>query len=69
MPLPTERLTRRSSDAAIRQAISDAISQLVREGREQDQAIAIAYSSAREHTGKSLGKKQKLKGRSSKHTA
>jgi len=51
MPLPTESLTKDSSDDEIQRAISATIEQLVNEGREQDQAIAIAYSSAREATG------------------
>lgn len=52
MPLPTENLTKDSSMDEIREAISRAISQLVDEGREQDQAIAIAYSTAREAAGR-----------------
>jgi predicted NBD/HSP70 family sugar kinase len=51
MPLPTESLTKDSSDQEIQQAISDAIAQLVNEGRDQQQAIAIAYSTARQATG------------------
>lgn len=68
MPLPTERLTRRSSDAAIRQAISDTISMLVREGEKQKRAIAIAFRSAREHAGRLPGG-QKLKGKSTRSSA
>ena len=51
MPLPTESPTKDSSDEQIQAAISAAIKQLVDEGREQDQAIAIAYSTARKATG------------------
>ena len=51
MPLPTESLTKDSTDQEIQAAISAAISQLVNEGRDQDQAIAIAYSTARKATG------------------
>lgn len=52
MPMPTESLTRDSSDEEIRNAISRTISMLVDEGREQEQAVAIAVSSAREHAGR-----------------
>lgn len=69
MPLPTARLSKDSSEDEIRQAISDTISQLIDEGRDRDQAIAIAYDSARRQTGKSLGRAQRLKGKSTRHTA
>jgi len=56
MPLPAERLTVDSSMDAIRQAISDSIAQCMREGgRDQKQCAAIAYSIARDKTGKPLG--------------
>ncbi|GAH64794.1 unnamed protein product [marine sediment metagenome] len=54
MPTMAEGLTPQSSDAQIKAAISATIALLVREGREQDQAIAIAYSQARKATGKEL---------------
>ena len=57
MPTLAEKLTSKSSPGQISAAISDSIAQLMREGREQDQAVAIAYSQARKATGKELGKK------------
>jgi hypothetical protein len=64
MPMPTESLTRQSTDDEIRQAVSDTIAQLVNEGRDQDQAEAIALDSARRHAGRVPGEaaaKGKLK--------
>lgn len=57
MPTLAEKLTPNSSKGQISAAISDTISQLVREGRPQDQAIAIAHEMARKATGKELEKK------------
>ena len=54
MPTRAEQLTPRSSPEEIQIAISASISKLVREGREQDQAIAIAHEQARKATGKAL---------------
>ena len=51
MPLPTESLNKDSSKEQIQEAISKAIEQLINEGREPDQAKAIAYETAREATG------------------
>ena len=51
MPLATESLTDQSSEEEIRRAISKAIEQLINEGREPDQAKAIAYETARKATG------------------
>jgi len=56
MPLPVDNLTPDSGLGAIREAISQSIAQCMREGgREQKQCAAMAYSIAREKTGKSLG--------------
>lgn len=55
MPLPVDKLRPQSSIEAISEAISESIAQLVHEGREQEQAAAIAYNIARRKTGKSLG--------------
>lgn len=59
MPTAATRLTKDSSLDAIKAAISETIAQLVSEGREQSQAVAIAYSQAERATGKRLGKKSK----------
>jgi len=56
MPLQVENLTPDSSIVSIREAIGESIAQCMREGgREQKQCADIAYSIAREKTGKSLG--------------
>ena len=53
MPLPAESLTAKSSDDDIKAAISESIRMCMEEGgREQDQCIAMAYSMARQATGK-----------------
>ena len=54
MPTPAEGLTRESADDAVKQAISATVRQLVEEGFEQRQAVAIAFSQARKSTGKEL---------------
>ncbi len=54
MPTLAEKLSPDSSDSQIRAAISDAIQMLMGEGREQEQAIAIAMEQARKATGKEL---------------
>jgi len=54
MPTMAEGLTPDSSDSQIKAAISDTIAQLVREGREQEEAVAIAYSQAEKATGKTF---------------
>jgi len=59
MPTKAEQLTPDSTDEQIREAISDCISQLIREGRDQQQAIAICYSQARRATGKELGRRRR----------
>ena len=55
MPLAVEVLTPDSTTEAIRDAISKSIEQCVLEGKDQKQCAAIAYSQARDRTGKSLG--------------
>ncbi|KKM90029.1 hypothetical protein LCGC14_1242760 [marine sediment metagenome] len=56
MPTRAEQLNPQSSPEQIDIAISATISKLVKEGREQDQAVAIAHEQARKATGKQLGK-------------
>lgn len=58
MPLPVERLTSASSDEAVKQAISDSISQCVREGKEQKVCVAMVHTMARGATGKGLAPKK-----------
>lgn len=56
MPLAVDNLTPDSGLGTIREAISQSIAQCMREGgTEQKQCAAIAYSIAREKTGKPLG--------------
>lgn len=55
MPLPVESLTKDSSTQAVREAISQSIAKCMEEGKDQKQCAAIAYSYARDKTGKSLG--------------
>jgi len=57
MPTKAESLTKDSTPEAIQSAISASISMLVKEGRPQEQAVAIAYSQARKATGKELKKR------------
>jgi len=58
MPIGSiERLTKDSSKAQIQAAISDCIATEVRAGRDQEQAVAMCYSQARDKTGKVLGEK------------
>lgn len=54
MPAPAERLTKDSKEEAVINAIEKTISQLVREGFEQDQAVAIAHEMAQKATGRQL---------------
>jgi hypothetical protein len=52
MPVPEiEALSSNSGDAQVKAAISACIAQEVRAGREQQQAIAMCYSMAKERTG------------------
>jgi len=57
MPLPVDNLTPQSSVVAIREAISQSIEACMKEPNDtsQEQCAAIAYSIAREKTGKELG--------------
>ena len=64
MPSPTESLNSDSSDEEIRKAIGDAISQMVDEGFNQDQAIAIAFQQAAKATGKDLAPPEQARSRS-----
>ena len=57
MPTLAEKLTPQSSPGQISAAISESIRMLMDEGREQQQAVAIAYEQARKATGKVLEKK------------
>ena len=54
MPLPVEALTPNSEVTAIRDAISKSIEQCMKEGKDQKQCAAIAYSQARDRTGQAL---------------
>ncbi len=54
MPTPAESLDEDSRELAVISAIEKTISQLVREGFEQDQAVAIAHEMARKATGREL---------------
>lgn len=54
MPLPVDNLTPASGAQAVREAISKSIEQCVKEGKSQKECAAMAYSIAREKSGKSL---------------
>jgi len=54
MPLAAEGLTPESDITSIRDAISKSIEQCMLEGKDQKQCAAIAYSYAREKTGRDL---------------
>ena len=51
MPLPTSKLTKTSSKAATRAAISACIRQEIKAGYPQDQALAMCLNDARKHAG------------------
>ena len=57
MPLSVERLTPTSSEEEVSKAISDSISQCVREGKEQKVCVAMVHTMARGATGKELAPK------------
>lgn len=57
MPTAVDKLSKDSSDAQVKAAISACIATEVKSGRKQDQAVAMCYSMAREKTGKELGQK------------
>jgi hypothetical protein len=52
MPTAVDRLEPVSTDEQIQAAISDCIATEVNAGRDQQQAIAMCYSMAKEKTGK-----------------
>lgn len=55
MPLPVDNLNENSQMEQIRESISRSIEQCMQEGgRKQDECAAMAYSIAREKTGKDL---------------
>ena len=54
MPLAVESLTAESNDKQVQDSISQSIEQCMNEGKDQKQCAAIAYSYAREKTGKAL---------------
>ena len=57
MPVQSiKRLTKQSSDAQVKAAISECVAAEVHGGMEQKQAVAACYSMARKQTGKELGK-------------
>jgi hypothetical protein len=56
MPVPADNLTSKSSKKSIRQAISESIYILIKEGRDPKQAAAIAYSKAEKAIGHKIGK-------------
>jgi hypothetical protein len=51
-PLPVDNLTPDSSPQAVKDAISASIAQCIKEGKDQKQCAGIAYSIAREKSGK-----------------
>lgn len=56
MPLSVENLTKDSSIASVREAISESMSQCMKEGgREQKECAGMIYDMAREKSGKELG--------------
>ena len=54
MPLPVDNLTPASNPQEIQEAIGQSIQQCIEEGQDQKQCAAIAFSTAREKTGKEL---------------
>lgn len=52
MPTEADRLTPESSADSERSAVSSCISQMVKEGRSQEQAVAICMEKARTSTGR-----------------
>lgn len=54
MPLAVDKLTKNSSTEQIREAISETIHRLIREGKSQKEAAGQAYGMARDKTGKAL---------------
>ena len=54
MPMPAEGLTKNSPPDQIQDAISKSIEMCMKEGKDQKQCAAMAYSMAREATGKEM---------------
>ena len=61
---PTESLTPDSSDEEIRKAIGDAVTQMMDEGFNQEQAVAIAFQQAAKATGKDIAPPEQSRSRS-----
>ena len=64
MATPSEALTPDSSDEEIRKAVGETVQQLVSEGFNQDQAVAVALQQASEATGKDLAPPEQDRSRS-----
>jgi hypothetical protein len=56
VPLAVEGLTKQSGMGVIREAISDSISTLIKEGKTPKEAAGQAFGMARDRTGKELKK-------------
>ena len=54
MPMPAESLNKDSSPVSIREAIGKTIEMCMKEGKSQKECAGMAYSMAREHTGKDM---------------
>jgi hypothetical protein len=54
MPVPVDNLTPDSSEEDIKKAISETISALIREGKDEKQAIAMAFEMAKRKIGKTM---------------
>ena len=63
MPNPTESLSPESSDEEIRKAIGDAVAQMMEEGFNQEQAVAIAFQQAAKATGKDIAPPEQSRSR------
>ena len=55
-PLAVEQLTEQSGTQEIRDAIGKSVQTCIGEGKSQEECAAIAYSMAKERTGKALGR-------------
>lgn len=62
--MPTESLSPDSSDDEIRKAIGDAVAQMMDEGFNQEQAVAVAFEQAAKATGKDIAPEQPARSRS-----
>ena len=54
MPTPADNLNPNSTEEEIKAAISNTIAQLIREGRDKDQAVAMAFDMVKRKTGKNM---------------